>query len=61
MQVGLDRQVRSYILAELAKNPQVEEGGKYVGYLLSPADSRLQGLGFMPNTPAMVITDFLPS
>ena len=32
MQVGLDRQVLSYITAELVKNPRVEEGGKYVGY-----------------------------
>lgn len=61
MQVGLDRRVFSYISAELLKNLQVEEGGKYVGHLLAASDSRLHGLGFEPNAPAMLITDFLPS
>lgn len=61
MQVGLDRRVLSYITAELVKNLQVEEGGKYVGHLLAGSDSRLHGFGFEPDAPAMVITDFLPS
>jgi len=61
VQIGIDRRVLSYIVDVLAQNPHVEEGGKYVGYLLSPSDSRLRGFGFGPNVPAMVVTDFLPS
>ncbi len=61
IQVGLDRQVLSFITNELSKNPNVEEGGKYVGYLLPASDSRLQGCGFDSNVQVMVITDFLPS
>jgi len=61
IQVGLDRRVLSYITAELAKNPRVEEGGKYVGYLLAASDSRLKDFDLDPEAPAMVVTDFLPS
>lgn len=59
--VLLDRNVYSYIAAELAKDPAVEEGGKYVGYLLSASDPRLAGLSLDPSAPALVVTDFLPS
>ncbi len=61
IQVGLDRRVLSYITEELGKNPHVEEGGKYVGYLLPASDSRLRDCGFDPKAQVMVITDFLPS
>jgi hypothetical protein len=61
IQLGLDRRVLSYITNELGKNPNVEEGGKYVGYLLPASDSRLRDYGFDPSAQVMVITDFLPS
>ena len=38
VQVAFDERVRAYITAELMKWPNVEEGGKYVGYLL-PVDA----------------------
>lgn len=61
MQFAIDRQVVSYIITELGKNPQVEEGGKHIGYLLEAGDPALMVLGLEANTPAMVVTDFLPS
>lgn len=59
--VLMDRNVYSYIAAELAKRPDVEEGGKYVGYLLAPSDPSLKSFALDANTSAMVVTDFLPS
>lgn len=61
VQVLMDRKLYSYIATELANRPDVEEGGKYVGYLLSPSDPRLASLGLASDTPAFVVTDFLPS
>lgn len=59
--VLFDRNVPSHILAELSKRRDVEEGGKYVGYLLNASDRRLEGLGLGDGATAVVITDFLPS
>lgn len=56
-----DRAVFAYILAELRKHPDTEEGGKYVGYVLSPCDPRLARFGIEGGAPAIVVTDFLPS
>jgi hypothetical protein len=53
--------VYSDIAAEVAKNPLVEEGGKYVGHLLAASDSRLQKFGLDHSMPAILIADFLPS
>ncbi len=61
IQVAIDRRVLSYVIAELSKNPQVEEGGKYIGHLLPASDSRLDGFGFVQSARVMVISDFLPS
>lgn len=61
MQFAIDRRVVSYIVTELGKNPQVEEGGKHVGYLLEAEDPALNVLGLDAKLPATVITDFLPS
>lgn len=61
VQIALDRRVREYIVAELRKSPNVEEGGKYVGYLLSEDSPRLGAVGLDPARPALVVTDFLPS
>ena len=57
VQVAFDERVFAYITAELMKWPNVEEGGKYVGYLL-PADApqrvwislglRAEGYDFFP-------------
>ncbi len=61
LQVAFDRRVLDYIVAELKKSPTVEEGGKYVGYLLQEGSSQLSTLGLELNLPALVVTDFLPS
>ena len=61
IQFGMDRRVLSYMTSELTKNPHVEEGGKYIGYLLPTSDSRLEQLGFDASVEAIVISDFLPS
>ena len=42
-------------------SPQAEEGGKYIGYLVSEKSTQLRDLGLDPNRPALVVTDFLPS
>src|SRR5262249_55860395 len=61
IQVGIDHRVPSYIKAEVDKNPEVEEGGKYIGYVLPALDPRLEALGFDRRMQAIVILDFLPS
>lgn len=61
LQVAFDQRVLEYIAAELTKSPDVEEGGKYVGYLLPERATRLRSLGLDPNRPALIVTDFLPS
>lgn len=59
--IALDRRVLGYVASELAKSPHLEEGGKYIGYLVPPDSPRLQSLGLQPTVPALVVTDFLPS
>jgi hypothetical protein len=49
------------MLDELAAHAAAEDGGKYVGYVLSPSDHRLHGLAIEAGKPAIVVTDFLPS
>lgn len=61
VQIALDRRVLEFITAELQKFPLVEEGGKYVGYLLPPSSPKLRDLGLKSDVPALVVTDFLPS
>jgi hypothetical protein len=61
VQIAFDRRVREYIAAELTKSPHVEEGGKYVGYLLPEGSSQLGALRLDHDRPALVVTDFLPS
>jgi hypothetical protein len=60
-QVVFDRSVFEYILSELRTHSETEEGGKYVGYVLSPSDLRVLDLGLNVSSPVVVITDFLPS
>jgi hypothetical protein len=61
MQIAFDQRVIDYIAVELKKSPDVEEGGKYVGYLLRERHPQLKPLGLDPRRPATIITDFLPS
>ena len=42
-------------------SPQAEEGGKYIGYVVSEKSPQLRNLGLDPSRPALVVTDFLPS
>ncbi len=60
VQIFFDRSVFSYIVTELQKHPETEDGGKYVGYVISASDSRLREVDAKADTPAIVITDFLP-
>ncbi|MCH8151401.1 MAG: hypothetical protein IH830_03395 [Planctomycetes bacterium] len=57
----MDRNVLGYITADVAKSPDAEEGGKFVGYLLGSHNTELQAIGLNPETPALVVTDYLPS
>lgn len=60
VEVWFDRRIFDYMLLELSKNLSVEEGGKYVGYLLKTGDPLLQRIGSRAKQ-AIVIVDFLPS
>lgn len=53
-----DRQVFAFMTEELARHPNEEDGGKYIGYLLSPGDTKVQ-TGH-PDAWRIVILDFLP-
>ena len=61
LQVALDRRVLGYVAEELSLSPGAEEGGKYIGYLVSEQSPKLQTLGLDTDRPALVVTDFLPS
>jgi hypothetical protein len=53
--IAFDRHVFEYMLHELGRYPNSEEGGKYLGYIQAPkvgADSNF--------SPTIIITDFLP-
>lgn len=56
-----DRCVFAYILDEIRKHPDVEEGGKYIGYVFKPGESSPKELKISPSAHAILITDFLPS
>jgi len=58
--VLFDRRIFDYMLHELTKNLSVEEGGKYVGYLVKPGDDLWERIGSRA-AEAIVIVDFLPS
>ncbi len=60
VEVLFDREISYYMLHELTKNLSVEEGGKYVGYLLKPGDLLWERVGSRA-AEAIVIVDFLPS
>ncbi len=60
VEVLFDRRIFDYMLHELSKNPSVEEGGKYVGYLLKTGDPLLARIGSR-SKQVIVIVDFLPS
>jgi hypothetical protein len=60
LDVLFDRRIFDYMLQELSKNLSVEEGGKYVGYLLKPGDPLWERIGSRA-AQAIVIVDFLPS
>lgn len=60
LEILFDRNVSFYILHELRKHPDVEEGGKYIGYICGPGDPRLQKFDMNRKAHAIVITDFLP-
>ena len=61
VQVAFDERVLAYITAELMKWPNVEDGGKYVGYLLPVDAPQLRALDLDRAQAAFVVTDFLPS
>lgn len=61
IEVLFDQCVFSYMVDELRKFPDLEEGGKYIGYLFEPGDPRLEKWGVNRRAQAIVITDFLPS
>lgn len=54
-EVIFDRHVFEYILYELRRHPNSEEGGKYIGYLEGGKDAEASGSRYR-----VVITDFLP-
>jgi hypothetical protein len=60
VEVLFDRRVFDYMIGELSKDLSVEEGGKYVGYLLQTGDRLLERIGSRARR-AIVIVDFLPS
>ena len=59
--VLFDRAVYTYMLHEIQKYPDQEEGGKHVGYLLQNASPLRRELGIGNERPVLLITDFLPS
>lgn len=61
LEVVFDKNVFSYILEELKKYPNAEEGGKYIGYVFEPNAPDLKKLPVNPNARIIVVTDFLPS
>lgn len=61
LQIVIDRRVFDYIVADVAKSPDAEEGGKYIGYLIPSRKPELQTLGLALDSPAIVVTDYLPS
>lgn len=60
VEVLFDRRVFDYMLQELSKDLSVEEGGKYVGYLLNAGDPLLERIRSGARR-VIVIVDFLPS
>jgi len=60
VEVLFERRIFDYMLLELTKNLSVEEGGKYVGYLLKPGDHLWERIGSRASE-AIAIVDFLPS
>src|SRR5437879_7951017 len=60
-EILFDRQVLGFMLEELSRAPSVEEGGKYIGYMLVPGDPRLASLQVDQTARAIAIVDFLPS
>jgi len=61
LQIVIDRRVFEYIISDVAKSPDAEEGGKYIGYLMPSRKPELQTLGLDLDSPAIVVTDYLPS
>ena len=61
LQIAIDRRVFGYIVDDVAKSPNAEEGGKYVGYLMPSRKPELRTLGLAIDSPAIVVTDYLPS
>jgi hypothetical protein len=53
-----DRHVFTFMTEELARHHHEEDGGKYIGYLLSPSEAR-PGVGHA-DAWRIVIVDFLP-
>jgi len=60
VEILFDRRIFDYMLQELSKDLSVEEGGKYVGYLLTTGDPLLEKIGSRAKR-AIAIVDFLPS
>ncbi len=60
VEVLFDQRIFDYMLQELSKDLSVEEGGKYIGYLLKTGDPLLERIGLRAKQ-AIVIVDFLPS
>ncbi len=60
VQVFFDRHVFDYMLQELLKDESVEEGGKYIGYVLRAGDLPLDRVQTTARS-VIVIVDFLPS
>jgi len=58
VEVLFDRHIFEYMLLELEKYPQAEEGGKFIGHILQGNDTRTD-IGD-PTASRIVIQDFLP-
>ena len=61
VEILVDRNVFNYVLYEVRRQPSVEEGGKYIGYIFKPGYSCLGRLQKSPRSHAILVTDFLPS
>ena len=57
VQVAFDERVLAYITAELKRSPNVEEGGKYAGYLLPMDAPQLRAFDLDREQAAFVVTD----
>jgi hypothetical protein len=61
VEIVFDEGVFAHILREIRRHPNVEEGGKYLGYLLAPGRPFARGFETRTTGRTVLITKFLPS